>query len=116
MEFIDARRLTGANLLGAEPGAILDIACRPDEIDAVAAIWRRSVAESLQEIHWPALKFLTLPLQGGVSLAFNGPIDSLYTATEISLLAWQAIVFELLGADAVEPYLAGVGVCTRWPS
>jgi UDP-N-acetylmuramyl tripeptide synthase len=101
MEFIDARRLTGPNLLGSGPGAILDIACQPDQVNAVSAIWQRAVENMLAGTHWPTLTFLTLPLQGGVSLAFNGPIDSLYTATEISLLAWQAVARELIGIDAV---------------
>lgn len=102
LELIDARRLTGPNLLGSEPGVVLDIACQPYEVDAIATIWQRTVTQLLADTDWPRLNFLTLPLQGGVSLTFNGPIDSLYTATEIALLAWRTILRELTGVDAVE--------------
>ena len=100
MEYLDARRLTGPNLLWDEAGSILDVGCTPDEVEFVVAIWQRSVREMLAAVGWESERLCTKALTGGVSLAFSAPIDALYAATEINEYAWTVIAAE---AAASEP-------------
>ncbi len=92
MEFLDARRLTGPNLLTDGPAAILDIACSRDEADRIEPRWRELVARMRGALGWQdACDFCRVDLTGGVSLAFTAAIDALYAATEINEWAWAVI-------------------------
>ena len=102
MELIDARRLTGHNPVFDGPGAVLDVACLPDEADRLLPVWAEKVATMLEALDWPSARFGCRRLQGGVSLAFSAPIDALYAATQINEWAWAASAFEL-GLSADEP-------------
>ncbi len=99
MEFLDARRLTGPNLVLEGPGSILDVACTPEEADRLIPIWADAVARMLEALDWPSAKFASRKLIGGVSLAFSAPIDALYAASEINEWAWAASAHELGVAD-----------------
>ncbi len=101
MEFLDARRLTGPNLLSNHPGSVLDIQCTPDQIEQVIRAWQWAVTSALKTLDWDEAIY-TRPLEGGVSLAFSGPIDALYAATEINEWAWQCIVAEMNGKPSIE--------------
>ena len=102
MEFVDARRLTGPNVLFDGIGAILDVACTPEEADALIPVWADKVALMLEALDWPSAEFGFRKLAGGVSLAFTAPVDQLYTASAINEWAWAASAFEL-GAGDEEP-------------
>ena len=91
VEYLDARRLTGPNLLWERPGSILDVRCSPDEVPRVVEVWTAVVRDLLSAVGWSDESLCTRTLRGGVSLAFSAPIDALYAATEINEVAWAAI-------------------------
>ena len=99
MDYLDARRLTGPNLLWGEAGSILDVGCSPDEVAGVAEVWERAVRELLAAVGWPHERLCTKALTGGVSLAFSAPIDALYAATEINEYAWAVIEANAAGSE-----------------
>ena len=102
MEFLDARRLTGPNLVLEGAGSILDVRCTPEEADQLIPVWADKVALMLEALDWPSARFASRKLLGGVSLAFSASIDALYAASEINEWAWAACAFEL-GASEEEP-------------
>jgi hypothetical protein len=102
MEFIDARRLTGPNVVFHSVGSILDVACTPDEADLLIPVWADNVGRMLEALDWPSAEFAFVKLQGGISLAFSAPVDQLYAASEINEWAWAASAFEL-GVSQDEP-------------
>ncbi len=102
MEFVDARRLTGPNVVFDHVGSILDVACTPEETEQLIPAWADNVARMLEALDWPSAEFAYRRLEGGVSLAFSAPIDQLYAASEINEWAFAASVFDL-GVNGVEP-------------
>ena len=88
MEFLDARRLTGPNVLWPKSGAILDIACAPGEALPVAEFCESQIRKMLQAVGWDREETTHLCLRGGVSIAFSAPIDALYAASAIGEWAW----------------------------
>jgi cyanophycin synthetase len=102
MEFIDARRLTGPNVIFDGVGSILDVACTPEEGQKLVPVWADNVGRMLEALDWPSAEFAFVSLQGGISLAFSAPIDQLYAASEINEWAWAASAFEL-GVSQDEP-------------
>jgi len=95
MEFIDARRLTGPNVIFDGVGSILDVACTAEEGEKLVPVWADNVGRMLEALDWPSAEFAFVSLQGGISLAFSAPIDQLYAASEINEWAWAASAFEL---------------------
>ncbi len=102
MEFLDARRLTGPNLVLEGAGSILDVRCTPEEADRLVPVWADNVARMLEALDWPSARFASSKLLGGVSMAFSASIDALYAASEINEWAWAAAAFEL-GVSEEEP-------------
>jgi cyanophycin synthetase len=102
MEFLDARRLTGPNVIFDGVGSILDVACTAEEGARLVPVWAANVGRMLEALDWPSAEFAFVNLQGGISLAFTAPIDQLYAASEINQWAWAASAFEL-GASQEEP-------------
>ena len=102
MEFIDARRLTGPNVIFDGVGSILDVACTAEEGEELVPVWADKVGRMLEALDWPSAEFAFVKLQGGTSLAFSAPIDQLYAASEINEWAWAASAFEL-GVSQEEP-------------
>ena len=102
MEFLDARRLTGPNLIFDGAGSILDVRCTPEEADRFVPVWANNVARMLEALEWPSAQFASRKLIGGVSTAFSASIDALYAASEINEWAWAASAFEL-GVTTDEP-------------
>lgn len=99
MEFLDARRLTGPNLLANEPGAIIDIRCTADESPRVADCYEKHLRKLVKAVGWPPPRLVRHYLAGGVSLFFPAAIDALYSASAISEWAWALVDTELNGAD-----------------
>jgi UDP-N-acetylmuramyl tripeptide synthase len=99
MEFLDARRLTGPNVLWDRPGAILDIACTPDEADRLLPYCEGELRRMLDAVGWGGESIVHRRLLGGASIAFSAPIDALYAASEIGEWAWACCDAEFNGAD-----------------
>ena len=104
MEVRDSRRLTGPNLLTDRPGAVLDIALDSAEEDSRASAgdpaveaWRRHAKRALKAVGWAGTTLVSRVFPGGMSLAFEAPIDALYAATEVNEWAWDAASAELAG-------------------
>ena len=91
MKYLDARRLTGPNLLWERAGSILDVECAPERVAEVTETWALCVEAVLTAVGWGEERLCTRPLAGGVSMAFSAPIDALYAATEINEHAWTVI-------------------------
>ena len=102
MQFLEARRLTGPSLIFDGPGAILDVACTPDEADRLLPVWKRQVMRMMAELGWPEPLFAARHLTGGISMAFSAPIDALYAASEVNEWAWAMSAHEL-GETSDEP-------------
>jgi UDP-N-acetylmuramyl tripeptide synthase len=97
MEYLDARRLTGPNLLWDEAGSILDVGCTPEEAERLVPLWERNVRQMLDAVGWGAEATCFRPLTGGVSCAFSAPIDALYSAAAINEWAWECCKCEMSG-------------------
>lgn len=88
MQFLDARRITGPNVFWSKPGAILDIACTPDDADRLAAYSEKQLFRMLHALNWRDESVRHIRLAAGISIAFSAPIDSLYAASAISEWLW----------------------------
>lgn len=99
MEFLDARRLTGPNLFGTRPGAILDVRCTADEAQALLACWEKHMAHLLDVLGWPSAPLLHRQFIGGLSLVLPARIDALYAASAITEWAYALCAAELVGGD-----------------
>jgi UDP-N-acetylmuramyl tripeptide synthase len=99
VEFLDARRLTGPNVLWNKPGSILDIACTPDEADALIPYCEGRIRAMFDAIGWGGEGIRHLRLNGGLSIAFSAPIDVLYAASAINEWVWACCDAEFNGAD-----------------
>ena len=102
MEFLDARRITGASLLWDKPGSILDVRCAPEETRALIPVWEGSVRQMLDAVGWGSEETCHWPLAGGVSLAFSAPLDALYAASAINEWAWTCCEAELAKGEAAD--------------
>ena len=102
MEFLDARRLTGPNLIMDRQGAILDVGCSVAEAKQLLPVWQSNVSRMLAELGWDVPAFESRLLVGGVSLAFSAPVDTLYAASEINEWAW-AVSAAALGEPVEVP-------------
>lgn len=91
MKFLDARRLTGPNVLSDLPGSILDVSCADSDVQMVVKSWHRLILPMLDALGWGNESTYHKPLAGGVSLAFSAPIDVLYAAAMVNEWAWQHI-------------------------
>jgi UDP-N-acetylmuramyl tripeptide synthase len=94
--FRDSRRLTGCNVYFAGTGAALESAHGLD-VDAIAPKrWRGLVRQMRRALGWPDDAVHQRVHASGVTLAFEAPLDQLYTATEINEWAW----WQASGSDA----------------
>jgi cyanophycin synthetase len=99
MEFLDARRLTGPNVLWNRAGAILDIACTAKEADRLIPYCEGQIRRMLDAVGWQAESICHVRLAGGVSIAFSAPIDALYAASALNEWAWSSCDAEFNAAD-----------------
>jgi len=88
MEFLDARRITGPNVLWNKSGAILDIACTAEEADRLIPFCEDHIRRMLAAVGWADESTRHMRLAGGVSIAFSAPIDALYAASAINEWVW----------------------------
>lgn len=90
MKLLDARRLTGPNLLLDRAGAVIDVALDPREAEAAIAAWREEVRRLLDAVGWGGEEIAVRRFPGGANLAISAPLDCLYSATEVNEWAWTA--------------------------
>jgi UDP-N-acetylmuramyl tripeptide synthase len=102
MEYIDARRLTGPNLLWNKQGSVLDVRCSEDEAGKLIPFWEQNTRRMLDAIGWIDESTCSWHLTDGVSLAFSAPIDALYAASAINEWAWASCDSKFNGADEPE--------------
>ena len=95
MEFLDARRLPGPNLLFDGPAAVVDVACSAEEADAIESCWRGAIQSMLAALDWRDAEINRKNLIDGMSLGFTAPIDVLYAACEINEWAWAVCEAQL---------------------
>ena len=89
MELLDCRRLTGPNLLWDRPSVMLDIACSLGQMQTIRSGLQRRILDLHQRLGWSAPEFSVKERVGGLSLAFDGPIDRLYAGIALGEAAWQ---------------------------
>ena len=99
MKYLDARRLTGPNVLWNKSGSILDIACTQEEADRLIPFCEGEIRRMLIAVGWGEESICHVRLSGGVSIAFSAPIDALYAASAISEWAWASCDAEFNGAE-----------------
>lgn len=92
MELLDARRLTGPNLISNQAGAVMDIRCTQAEADVFAPLWQAQIQTTLTSLGWHDSHTSSCRLAGGISVSFTAPIDVLYAATEINEWAYACCV------------------------
>jgi hypothetical protein len=110
LPFESSRRLTGPNLHFAGTGAALETqGAHADDAAAIAG-WRVRVERMRTALGWPAQTVCVRRHAGGAALAFEAPIDQLYTATEVNEWAWLSeLGVNALHAPGHPP------ACMRWP-
>ena len=102
MEYLDARRLTGPNILWDKAGSILDVYCTSDEADRLIPFCESKIRQMLDAVGWGQESVCHVRLAGGASIAFSGPIDALYAASAISEWVWACCDAEFNGAQAAD--------------
>ena len=89
---LEARRLTGRNVLWDRPSAVVDVALSPvDDAEELVAAWSAEVAKLLRAVGWSDEQTISHRFAGGVSLAFSAPVDRLYSAVEIAEWAYHRV-------------------------
>ena len=88
--FEDSRRLTGANLYFDGAGAALETAPGIAVDAGTLQRWRDNIARVRAALGWPGGAVFVREHASGASLAFEAPIDQLYTATEANEWALHA--------------------------
>jgi cyanophycin synthetase len=99
MEYLDARRLTGPNILWDKAGSILDVSCTSDEADQLIPFCESRIHQMLDAVGWGHETVSHIRLTGGASIAFSGPIDALYAASAINEWVWACCDAEFNGAE-----------------
>ena len=102
MEFLDARRMTGPNVLWNKPGAILDIACTADEADHLIPFCEDHIRRMLKAVGWSEESVCHIRLAGGISVAFSAPIDALYAASAVNEWVWACCDAEFNDGEVVD--------------
>lgn len=100
MQFLDARRLTGPNVLWDKAGSILDVSCTSAEADRLIPFCESKIHQMLDAVGWRHESVCHIRLVGGASIAFSGPIDALYAASAINEWVWACCDAEFNGAVA----------------
>lgn len=86
---IEARRITGPNLLSDRTGAALDVP-RGGTDPAAIGRWEREARALLDAVGWGEESVLVREFTGGWGLMLTAPVDVLYAATEVAEAAWRA--------------------------
>ncbi len=99
---IDARRLTGPNLVWDRPGALLEV---ETDSDAVIAHWQTEIEALRDHLGLPDMGIAIKRRSQGAWLVVGGPVDHLYGLIEASEVAWHRAIALMEGRDPGEPDL-----------
>lgn len=102
MHYLDARRLTGPNVLMDRACSILDVSCTAEEADRLIPFCESKIREMLAAIAWQNELICHARLADGISIAFSAPIDALYAATEINEWVWACCDAQFNGAEPAD--------------
>lgn len=90
MKLLEARRLTGLNVVWDRACAVVDVAFDADEnIDEFVSAWQASVETMLNAVGWAGEQTASHGFLGGASLVVSAPIDGLYAAVELAEWAYE---------------------------
>ncbi len=103
MTIDDSRRLTGPNFYLDGAGAIMDVLGEGLIFEAALGFWPQHVKALLEAIGWDTSTVMIRRFGYGASLAFGGPIDALYAATEINEHAWETAIGTATAGIAPDP-------------
>ncbi|MBC8370263.1 MAG: Mur ligase [Planctomycetes bacterium] len=92
------RRLTGPNVIWQHPGPVIDIALNDKDASALKEKWAHHITALLEGMGWD-VELASRHFPGGLSLAFNAPMDRLYVACEMNEWAYDAAVAEINAGD-----------------
>ncbi len=95
MELLDARRLTGPNVVLNRAGTVLDVRCTAEQARTLLPLWETQVRAILARLDWTFETVACKTRFSGISLAFTAPLDALYTATEINEWCYARCAVEL---------------------
>ncbi|TPG08715.1 Mur ligase [Rhodanobacter glycinis] len=98
MPFDDSRRLTGCNLYFDGAGAVLETVGVAID-DALLEGWRTRSALACHALGWADAPPVVRRHASGAALAFEAPIDQLFSATEVNEWAWLATLAVVLAMD-----------------
>jgi UDP-N-acetylmuramyl tripeptide synthase len=99
LPFDDSRRLTGFNLYFDGAGAVLETVGVAID-DALLDGWRARAALACRALGWGDAPLVVRRHAGGAALAFEAPIDQLFSATEVNEWAWLATLAVVLATDS----------------
>jgi cyanophycin synthetase len=105
LKLLDSRRVTGPGILLDGPGAVMDVALDAPTRDRAIEAWRDAATRMLAAVGLPGAQLRSRYFQGGATLGFTAPPDTLYTATELNEWAWASAEAAIAGsgAPAMEP-------------
>ena len=104
--FVDSRRLTGHNRFFAGSGVVLETRGPSAQDMAAHNRWREAASAMRRAIGWSDVAPIVRSHASGTLLAFEAPVDALFTATEVNEWAWEQAsgLFEAgVNITAVEP-------------
>lgn len=84
----EVRRLTGANLLSDQPGAIADVFIEGLSPTEVVNTWLENLTTCLAHVKWQE-NYYTRFYAGGASVSISAPMDLLYSACDVLETAWD---------------------------
>ena len=87
--FADSRRLTGHNRFFAGSGVVLETRGPLAQDVAAHHRWRKVASEVRRAIGWGDAAPIVRSHASGTLLAFEAPVDTLFTATEVNEWAWE---------------------------
>ena len=96
----DSRRVPGPGLLWDLPGAVAEVGCPEELLDAFLSAWREAARRMLDRLGWTGERLTARRFAHGASLAVSAPIDLLFTATEINEWAIAAAAEQVGGPPA----------------
>jgi cyanophycin synthetase len=105
LKLLDSRRVTGPGILLDGPGAVMDVALDAPTRDRAIEAWRDAATRMLAAVGLPGAHLRSRYFQGGATLGFTAPPDTLYTATELNEWAWASAEAAIAGSGtpAIEP-------------
>lgn len=114
---LDARRLTGINVIWKHPGAVVDVRLNDsDDVHEVIRLWNHYGRQLLEALGWREEQTIGYPLHSGVALAISAPMDALYAAVEAAEWLYRQVALDInheaeprsedAGGEAAAPHLA----------